>query len=632
MNEINEVFTNRRFINDMKGLIDSEGVGLIEEEMSEKDARARGYVQLKARGFGTPFKPMWARKDIASILNKVTEQGVSDIWNTPIVSGVMKLNALIKGSILSLSAFHHMAGMRSWLFGVKKGMKINGVAAYKRGLDKIENKIELEDINYNLGPIADFMIKHGLTIGKIQDWDQSALAADRSVIEAVLSNRKGAVSRALLNIKRAGRHARENWTRALFGRLFAGLKVEAASIEMAHAISKAEKKKGEGLTDAELAEEARKVSRLINADFGGLHLKRMGRNPNLQKIAQLLLLAPDWTESNFRTVTGMLGLNKWINKMITDYPAPEGMSKVYRRFWGGIAIRLMGTYALAYAMTYGISDEEDKEQIVRLLKSNFSSYEEFKKARWTAIPVDPWLNHLKEEKNRDDWRGFRLGGHFFDILKVQELDQLIKHKGSPITRTAGTLITGTDWKGSPITSVGELLAEGKLVSDSSFERERSFWSRLPSTALYELRAGQPIWMQEMLRLVAGETSALEATRAGGVDIRPLRIPNIEKNEFTEIKSEVNKLEREMKEARRTRNSDLIQETKQKQREYPNYNRTKSRLGYSNGLLKSINRQLKPLELKQKQGIELTILEQKKLKRLKERKQNVYVRFLELIKG
>jgi hypothetical protein len=635
MNEINEVFTNRRFINDMKGMVNTEGESLIEEDMSDKDARARGFVQLKARGFGTPFQPMWARKDLASILNKVTEQGVSDLWSTPGIQAIQKINAIVKGTILSLSAFHHMAGLRSWSFGVKKGIKHNGVRAYKRGLDKIENQTELQDVGYKLGPIADFMIKHGLTIGKIQDWDQNVLAAEKSVIEGVLANRKGAVSRALLNIKRAGRHARENWTRALFGRLFAGLKVEAASVEMAHAISAAERKKGEALTDAELAEEARKVSRLINADFGGLHLKRMGRNPNLQKVAQLLLLAPDWTESNFRTVTGMIpGMNKWINKMIGDFPAPEGMGKVYRKFWFGIGVRLLGAYALAYAMTYGVADDEDKDQIENLLKSTFSSYDDFKRARWTAIPLDPWLNRFKEEqsKEREKWRGFRLGGHFFDILKVMEPTKLIKHKASPMIRTITNLGTGTDWRGAPYTSAAELMATGKLVSESTFEKERDFFARLPSQVLYEARGAMPIWTQEMLRLISGETSALEASRAAGVDIRPLTLPNPEKREFTEIKSEVNKLEREMKEARRTRNSDLIQETKQKQREYPNYNRTKSRLGYSNGLLKSINRQLKPLELKQKQGIELTILEQKKLKRLKERKQNVYVRFLELIKG
>lgn len=634
MNEINEVFTNRRFINEMKGLVDTEGDGLVIEDMTEIEARERGYVRLKARGFGTPFKPMWARKDIAAILNKVTEQGVADLWSTPGLSAIAKINAVIKGTILSLSAFHHFAGLRSWSFGVKKGLKHNGVRAYKRGLDKLENATELQDIGYKLGPIADFMIKHGLTIGKIQDWDQSVLAAEKSVIEGILANRKSAVSRALLGIKRAGRHARENWTRALFGRLFAGLKVEAASVEMAHAISTAERKKGEALTEDELAHEARKVARLINADFGGLHLRRMGRNPNMQKIAQLLLLAPDWTESNFRTVTGMVpGMSKFINRMIGDFPAPAGMDKTYRKFWFGVGIRLLGAYALAYAATYGAADEKDKELLVDFIKNDFSSFEDFKRARWTAVPLDPWLNHLKDEqsKERERWRGFRLGGHFFDILKVMEPEKLIKHKASPLIRTIGNLGTGTDWRGAPYTSVAELFSTGKLVSDSTYEKERNFFARLPSQALYEVRAAQPIWAQEMLRLLQGETSALEASRAGGVDIRPLTLRNPAEREFKEINSEINRLDREMKEARKTRNRDLIKEVKAKQKEYPNFNRTKSRLGYSKGLLRSVNRQLKPLELKLKQGTELTILEQKKLKRLKERKQKIYERFLELIR-
>ena len=58
------------------------------------------------------------------------------------------------------------------------------------------------------------------------------------------------------------------------------------------------------------------MANLINDDFGGLHLQRMGRNPTWQHILRLFLLAPDWTESNVRTM--VKAINALIFKNITS--------------------------------------------------------------------------------------------------------------------------------------------------------------------------------------------------------------------------------------------------------------------------------------------------------------------------
>lgn len=57
------------------------------------------------------------------------------------------------------------------------------------------------------------------------------------------------------------------------------------------------------------------------------------RNPDLQKWLCLLLLAPDWAESNFRTFTGVVsGVNEAIGKLVRDMQPSSGMDKVYRGF------------------------------------------------------------------------------------------------------------------------------------------------------------------------------------------------------------------------------------------------------------------------------------------------------------
>ena len=100
----------------------------------------------------------------------------------------------------------------------------------------------------------------------------------------------------------------------------------------------------------------------------------------------------------------------------------------------------------------------------------------------------------------------------------------------------------------------------------------------------------PIAVQEAIRLVQGETQLSEAFRAVGVDIRPMPVPQVEVQEFNEIKSEINAIEREMKEATTARDKEALEAARQKAREYPlGYNRTKSRIGYANNRLNDICR-------------------------------------------
>jgi hypothetical protein len=641
MNEINEVATNKRFINYMQGLKDADGDGVITDDISEKQAAAKGLVELHARGFTKPFQKIYARPDVANVLNNVTESGVSDLWSVVGIKALTTMNAMIKGMVLSISAFHHFAGVRSWEFGVHGG-KLNPVTAFKQGLKKVETKEEMvvktNHGTYSLGPIADYLIRNGLTIGKVQDWDQAMLAGDKSLIEGFLAHRTSDVARRALEFKRSVRHGRERWTRSLFNRFFAGLKVEAGAVELAHAIRVAEKKQKRGLTEAELKAEAVKVGRLINADFGGLHLKRMGRNMNMQKIAQLLLLAPDWTESNFRTVLGMIpGLNTGINHVIGDFKPPAGMSSVYRKFWTGISLKMLGTYLIAYLATYAVADEDDQEIIANNLTKDFSSVDDVLKARWAKVPLEPWINLFRkeDERVRENQHGINLGGHFFDILKLWEPGKLAMHKGSPVVRNITSLVSGKDWKGEPFTEVQDIPEKG--LTGNSFDREGNFFRRLPSWLITQVTGSMPIYGQSVGGVLAelvttGEPDYWNLSHAAGIDIRSRRNANPTLDEYTEINSEVNAIERDIKEAKTAKNKEAEKVAKQKRTDYRfNYNRTKSRLGYAKKRLGIVNKKIKVLTLKEKLGKELNAEETKRLKDLEAQKQKIMEQFLEVVK-
>ena len=226
---------------------------------------------------------LYAPRPIAEMINKMTAREHL-FFSTPVLKGALRLNAGIKSWILLSSFFHHLAGSRSWVFGVHHGWKkANPVRAYKDGLKKVED----------LHPLVELGVKNGLTLGELQDFSESELYENKGLSEK-LANYLGLEK--LSKAMEYGRFKRESFTSSLFKKFFAGLKAEAFVLEYAHELQKANEgyTKGKSKIPPNPDKLAEKVARLINADFGGLHLKRMGRNPTLQKVARLLLLAPDW--------------------------------------------------------------------------------------------------------------------------------------------------------------------------------------------------------------------------------------------------------------------------------------------------------------------------------------------------
>jgi hypothetical protein len=644
-NEIGYTFANRRFVEYMRSLKDFKTDGVMFEVDPKTDPDFRpgpNYTQITIPGFAKPFHKLYARDDVANLLNRMGMKASHQIWDTDIAKFPRRISAMIKSTLLSISLFHHMAGLRSYRYGVP-GQNFRGFKAYREGLKKIEEQTNFEPENLKkLGPAVDFLVKEGLTLGKTQDWDEAML--QESMLEDILSGRKGKASRRLLEAWQGMRRRKRSFTTGLFNRLFAGLKAQSAVMEMVHSTKKQEKKLGRALTEQELKLTAQQTATLINADFGGLHLGRMGRNPDLQRAAQLALLAPDWTESNWRTVTGMfkmpdrLGggtLNNWINRRIGDNPELEGMTQVYRRFWKGAAMKVALDTALAQAAVLALfADEDERKEYFQFWKAQFKDLGTFSKGRWIALDFTPVARKLgigDPEKRQQ----FSIAGHFKDILKVADLASLVKHKVGPIGKAAESFASMTDWKDSNFSSLEEILETGSLVSDNPFEKAPDGTSGMLSQSvawfLYNLRGAAPIPLQEAASYLQGEQSGLATiARMGGADLREVSNKPAGQEKYEEINSEINELNKNLKDAQTVGDRRMIVEArkdiKRYDREHRNY---KSQIGFTKVRLRPVNREIKDLTLKDEtKG--LTDREQRKLSRAKEKRAKIYAKFLKVI--
>lgn len=451
-------------------------------------------------------RPLYAPKQLAGIINRMTR---SDrlFSGTPGADALLRFNAGMKSWILLSSFFHHLAGARSWAFAVHHGWKggrkltdpltgteyrtagVNPVKAYKAGLKKVEDR----------HPLITLGVKNGLTLGDIQDWSETMLR-DRKGFSERLANYLGLET--AVKTMEAGRFFRERFTDALFKKYFAGLKAEAFVMEYIHDLQRAHDAHVKGGPAPDPDAIAERVARLINEDFGGLHLQRMGRNPTLQKISRLLLLASDWTESNFRTVTGLIpGLNNWIDRMTGGLPAPKGMNEVYRKFWGRVALRIAASTILAQAVLNGKDDTDDfwKEQAL----SN-----RFHKFRWTQVDITKIYEVLGIDP--DARMTFSIGGHFLQPLNLFDPPRLIKAKSSPLARIVESVFSGTDWAQRPFTAAKTLFGKGRTVKGSPYEETEGFFNRLPSTVANQITGMQPIQVGYLIRYLQGEADGLSS--------------------------------------------------------------------------------------------------------------------------
>jgi len=321
----------------------------------------------------------------------------------------------------------------------------------------------------------------------------------------------------------------------LFGELGAGLKAKAGLIEFRNL-----KHKHPNMLDDEVA---KMVANLINDDFGGLHLGRLGRNPTVQHIFRLLALAPDWTESNVRT---MIKAFKAGSKEETAF---------YRKFWAGIIAK--GVLATALAnLAMASMDEDDKstkgtmQRLMRNYRTAWGEGSKWRDLRWGDIDITPLAKKLGAPDDRRYY--FPLLGHFKDPLKfILKPLTSAKHKGSILTGTILNAIEGSDWAGRRYTTAAELLGKdygkgkykttsrkggykkgdtksgklsGKTVTWDFKGGGPLNWEQIPSFLISRAKGSTPVQVQNLLSWMAGETTGFEAfTNSLGLGVRSKRL-------------------------------------------------------------------------------------------------------------
>jgi len=474
-------------------------------------------------------EPLYAPNDVADELNRIL--GQSKLKGVPSINTITNYNAAIKAMILQTSLFHHLAFSRSYLFGAAlASMKnLNIISAYKKGLRAVQE----------MTPEIELLVRNGLTIGRIQDWDELATYyRDRTdnMMKKMLIPK--AVREKIITFQERQAHS-------LFNRFGAGLKAYTALLEYRNLL-----KKEPQLSPDERAEI---VANLVNDDFGGLHLQRMrtimtgkqGRDQTVQHIFRLFALAPDWTESNIRSMV----------KAIKAGSAAE--RRAYQQFWartmwrGIFLATVMPNVLLAY---WDRDDDEDDESYVDRIVRRYKTAWDKGWLRWLEVDITPLYRLLGGGKENRAY--FSTVGHFRDPIKFIfpnapdgkfDINPFVAmhHKGSVIYRMFFEIATGRNWKGRPFTHWDELLGlddeswaphykgvyktssakhgfrkgddkGGKLqFSLTKSQYEDMGWhpvgfSRMPSYLLAQARGSLPVQFQNMFSFMMGELDAFES--------------------------------------------------------------------------------------------------------------------------
>ena len=452
----------------------------------EKVSKEREHIVAESfkRVFGKNFiltqdgtilerRELYAPQYIAKNLNNIL--GRSKLMDLPGVKALTKFNAIVKSIILSSSLFHHFAFARSYYLGTNhktwREMKI--WKAWKEGRKAIQA----------LQPEVLLGVRNGLTLGVLQDWDEAL------VQEATFLDRWFDKTGFAKGLRDGVRNLQKRWADNLFDNFGAGLKAKAFLIEYRNQL-----KKYPGEDPNVLA---KRVANLVNDDFGGLHLGRMGRNPTSQHIFRILMLAPDWTESNFRTVTKAMGfaLGDVQGKLSKEE------RQLYQAFWAKALIK--GLAATVFLNFLGAGGDPER------FLNNYR--EALRAGNMRALDIDiTWLWKLMGGKGNKR-KYFSLIGHFKDPIKwVRYPLKSVRHKGSVASNVAIEGLTGKDWAGRGFTTFGELLGTGKTVAWWPEEKGSTDYSWLPSFIINQLIGFTPIQIQNLVAAISGEQDWFES--------------------------------------------------------------------------------------------------------------------------
>jgi hypothetical protein len=431
-------------------------------------------------------KTVYAPEHVAKWLSKINENAPPGI--------ISKIADSVKSSLFVASLFHSLAFTRSYFYGASEWnpKNWNPLNVYK----------EAKRLVTYGHPLIEAGIRHGqLTLGRVNEWSKAGVNDTWGKLGQKLRNIASeklspeAAVRANKAIDNVGR-AFSWWTEFTFGTLGAGLKSKAFAIKVRDLAEK-----HHHLSAREIFTIAGK---LINDDFGGLNLRQMNARGNkAQRAIRNAFLAPDWTESNVRTIVKMSGL---LNE--TLYPKERHMSKAaaaaeaqaYRGFWSQALIKGTATMAAANLLIQALFNGKDAP--VEYFKEKWDEgglgalYEFF-----TDVDITPAMETLGTET--DGYTIFLDGiGHFGDPLKwlgaktgdpVRSMVQALRNKSSwPVQRTV-SLITGKNWRGWRFRELEDVLESPEEgLTGFEYGGEGMSASRFPAYVTDTLTSALPI--------------------------------------------------------------------------------------------------------------------------------------------
>ena len=480
---------------------------------------------------GQIFKktPLFASPKLAQALNNIL--GSSSLYEIPTIAQLTKWNAVFKAVILTFSLFHHQAFLRSFLYSIPTGdfFKYGPTALGalgKRGAAYVEGRKMIDEF----GPEVRRLIRNDLTLGKNQDFGELfGVAAERQRFN-LLAGRQGAPS----EFKDFIYDAMVRPIHFLFNHLGPNLKVMAAVLEYRHLVAKNKERLDRGEVSHD--ELAKVTAQNANDDFGGLNLQKLRRNPKLQHLFRLTFLAPDWTESNVRTMLGLF--------------AGGEKGKLYQIVWTRVAMRAL---LMTAAFNYMIAAGGDPDEFVKIHKAAWKAGKDsggWRRLRWLEADVTRvarWMGEAGLDVQGGSNKYFSILGHFRDPVKfVLTPLRSLRHKGSVLSQTVQEALEGVDWADRRFTSFAELAGfddkgfykrsgvapsgreyfkgepkGGKLAGQAVAWKWGASgpitYSEIPSFLYAQMRSLSPIQIQNLWAWMAGELDGFDAiTKSAGL--------------------------------------------------------------------------------------------------------------------
>ena len=453
--------------------------------------------------FGTPTEtqrtvflektPMGVHRDAAPKLKALLLK--STIRNVPVLRQALQFSATGKYMLLSFSGFHHTAlGKTAVFYGANPAPF--GSRSYISGLDLIENN----DTTVEL-----LVKKGGLTLGQ-----SSRIEFIKDVAGEPFEYlaRKGGMPGRALN------KAKQWWDKGLWDHYYVGLKAISGKLWF---------QKVRGMyPDKSDAEIAKIVANDINNNYGGLNWELLGVSKTHLDIARLMLLAPDWTISNWRFFLDAAKVSKGYKAARTriskrELTTGEGLfigadeTAPSTRYMGRV-IATLGTLTGAVNLA--------------LWGKVFPHEPEDLKSKWYMVK-------LPFKTNDGAYYYLDIFSHFFEPIRaVSDPIRWAKGKRSVGWKTVEETVTGKDWKGEYIKSVAELY-EGIEQGDyslykSRFSQESTGWGSIPTRVIHGTTSFIPIPVQTAIDIGTGNKKAVEAASGAGLAVRRGRRPETKK--------------------------------------------------------------------------------------------------------